>query len=123
MNRASQYWSVLAVALFVIGAWPPDHAKSLAMTLVNWAADPGGELPVLPPQLGYGAADDPSEVEARDAQVRRYDELSRQGGWTKVRLRLKVADDPLTPATERQLLLAVAAVTVFAVWRFGGRPA
>jgi hypothetical protein len=111
---------VLAVVLFVIGTWPPENDKSLAMKFVNWAADPGGQLPVLPPQLGYGLGDDPQAVEERDAQVRRYDELYSQGGWTRTRLELKVADDPLNPATERQLLLAVAAIAVFSVWRFGG---
>ena len=111
----------LAVALFVIGAWPPENDKSLSVKFVNWAADPGGKLPVLPPQLGYGVGDDPQAVEARDAQVRRYDELYNQGGWTRTRLELKVADDPLNASTERQLLLAVAAVAVFAVWQSGRR--
>ena len=74
-----------------------------------------------PPQLGYGVRDDPQAVQARDAQVRRYDELYNQGGWTRTRLELKVADDPLNASTERQLLLAVAAVAVFAVWRSGRR--
>jgi hypothetical protein len=65
--------------------------------------------------------DDKRAVEERDALVRRYDDLYNQGGWTKARLKLKVADDPLNPATERQLLLAAAAVAVFAVSRFGSR--
>lgn len=103
----------------MIGAWPPDNDKSLAAKFVNWAVDPGGELPVLPPQLGYGVGDDPQAVEERDAQVRRYDELYSQGGWTRRRLELKVAGDPLNRSTERQLLLAIAAVAVFAVLRFG----
>lgn len=91
------------------------------MKLVNWAADPRGQLPVLPPQLGYGVGDDPKAVEARDAQVRHYDELHSQGGWTRTRLALKVARDPLSPATARQLLLVILAVAVFAVWRSGDR--
>lgn len=74
-----------------------------------------------PPQLGYGVGDDPQAVEARDAQVRRYDELYNAGRWTRMRLKLKVADDPLNRSTERQLLLAVAAIAVFTVWRVGGR--
>jgi hypothetical protein len=114
-------WIVLAIALFVIGAWPPANDRSLMLKCVNWAVDPRGELPVLPPQLGYGVGDDPRAVEERDALVRRYDDLYNQGGWTKARLKLKVADDPLNPATERQLLLAAAAVAVFAVSRFGSR--
>jgi hypothetical protein len=117
----TRWWIVLAVALFVIGAWRPENDKSLFVKFLNWAVDPGGKLPVLPPQLGYGVGDDPQAVEERDAQVRRYDELYNQGGWTRTRLELKVADDPLNPSTERQLLLAVAAVAVFSVWRHGRR--
>jgi hypothetical protein len=108
---------VLAVVLFVIAAWPPDEDKSLLAKLVNRAVDPAGDLPVLPPQLGFGLGDDPQAVEERDAQVRRYDALYNQGGWTRARLKLKVAGDPLPRGTERQLLLAVAAVGLFAVFR------
>lgn len=113
-------WVVLLVALVVIGIWPPEKDRSLAVKFVNWAVDPRGELPVLPTQLGYGMGDDPQAVEERDAQVRFYDQLYNQAGWTRRRLELKVAGDPLNPATERQLLLAVAAVALFSVWRFGG---
>jgi hypothetical protein len=120
-NNNHLWWLVLAVALVVIGAWPPDNDKSLAAKFVNWAADPRGALPVLPPQLGYGMGDDPQAVEERDAQVRLYDQLSNEGGWVRRRLELKVADDPLNPATERQLLLAGAAVALVLIWRFGGR--
>jgi hypothetical protein len=108
------------VALLVIGVWPPDNDKSLAVKLVNWMVDPLGALPVLPTQLGYGMGDDPQAVEERDAEVRRYDDLYNRGGWTRRRLELKVAADPLNPSTERQLLLAMAAVVLFGVWRFGG---
>jgi hypothetical protein len=108
---------LLLVALFVIGCWPPDADKSLAAKLVNWAVDPRGSLPVLPPQLGYGIGDDPQAVEARDAQVRMYDRLYAQGGWMRTRLELKVAGDPFNPSTERQLLLAFGAVAAFLTWR------
>jgi hypothetical protein len=113
---AASWWTVLAIALFVIAAWPPDEDKSLLAKFVNWAADPAGDLPVLPPQLGYGLGDDPQAVEERDAQVRRYDELYNRGGWTRRRLELKVAGDPLPRGTERQLLLAFAAAAIFAVF-------
>ena len=109
--------ALLAIVLFVIVFWPPDRDRSLAAKMVNWAVDPRGELTVLPPQLGYGMGDDPIAVEERDAVVRRYDALYRGGGWTRTRLRLKVARDPLNPATERQLLLALGAIGAFVVWR------
>ena len=56
----------------------------------------------------------------RDAEVRRYDEAYNAGGWTRLRLRLKVATDPFEPHTERQLLLLFAALTWFMTWRRSG---
>jgi hypothetical protein len=114
---AARSWMTLTVVLGVIAAWPPDRDKSLAAKFVNWAVDPTGALPVLPPQLGYGISDDPAAVEEHDAQVRRYDELFNQGGWTRRRLELKVANDPLNRSTTRQLLLAAGAVALFLIWR------
>ena len=114
--QPTRWWALFGVILFVILAWPPNGDRSLAAKFVNWAVDPVGELPILPPQLGYGVGDDPVAVEARDAQVRRYDELFNQGGWTRKRLELKVAGDPLPRGTERQLLLAFAAAAAFGVF-------
>ena len=91
------------------------------MSAINRAVDPWDELPTLPPQLGLGLGDDPVLVEARDEQVRRYDELYAHGGWTRTRLRLKVARDPFAPPVERQLLLALGAVGMFAAWRMASR--
>jgi hypothetical protein len=116
-----RWWLVLVVALVVICLWPPERDRSLAAKFVNWAVDPRDVLPVLPPQLGFGVGDDPQAVEERDALVRRYDALYNRGGLTRLRLQLKVADDPLSPATERQLLLAAAAVALFLLARFGPR--
>jgi hypothetical protein len=113
----TSWWLLLAVVLAVIAAWPPDNDKSLAAKFVNWAVDPRGELPILPAQLGMGMGDDPQAVEERDAVVRHYDQLFKQGGWTRRRLLLKVAGDPLKPSTERQLLLAFGAIAAFFVWR------
>jgi len=112
-----QWWCLTVVALLIVLAWPPDTGRSLAAKFVNWAADPFGELPVLPPQLGLGAGDDVEAVNARDAIVRHYDELYMQGGWTRRRLLLKVARDPLPPATTRQLLATLGVMTVLLVWR------
>jgi hypothetical protein len=46
-----------------------------------------------------------------------YDELYDKGGWTRLRLQLKVARDPFNAATERQLLVAIGVVAAFVVWR------
>jgi hypothetical protein len=122
LQPTTRWWPLFGVILFVILAWPPEGDRSLMAKFVNWAVDPAGELPVLPPQLGYGLGDDPVAVEERDAQVRRYDELYNQGGWTRKRLELKVAGDPLPRGTERQLLLVLAAAAVFVTFVLGRRP-
>ena len=116
-----QWWLLVIVALFVVMAWPPRDDQSLAVKLVNWAVDPGGQLPTLPDQLALGKGDDPDAVYARDLQVQKYDALYLKGGWTRRRLELKVARDPFNPATERQLLVGLAVITALLVWRIGGR--
>ena len=117
-----QWWTLVVVALLIVFAWPPRDDKSLAAKFVNWAVDPRNELPVLPDQLPLGLGDDPDAVAAHDLQTQQYDALYLEGGWTRKRLQLKVAGDPFNPATERQLLTAIAVVTALLVWRLGGRP-
>jgi len=115
-------WSILfLVALAIVVLWPPGNGRSLALKVTNWAVDPAGLLPVLPAQLGPGLSDDPMAVEARDALVRRYDELYDRGPWMRLRLELKTARDPFDPATERQVLLLAGVIVWFLAWRFGGR--
>ena len=116
-----QWWVLALCALLIVCAWPPRGDKSLAAKLVNWAVDPTNSLPILPDQLALGHGDDPDRVEARDRQVQQYDALYLEGGWTKRRLELKVADDPFDPGTERQVLTLMAVVLAFLVWRLGGR--
>lgn len=117
-----QWWFLLAAALFIVVAWPPTGDKSLALKFTNWVVDPSGRLPVLPRQLGFGTGDEVEAVEARDLQVRSYFDLYNRGGWTRRRLVLKVADDPLNASSERQLLVGFGVLAGFLVWRFGGRP-
>jgi hypothetical protein len=116
-----QWWLIVIVAVLVVFLWPPGDDKSLALKVVNWAVDPKGELPTLPDQLALGMGDDPDAVYARDLQVQQYDALYLKGGWTRRRLELKVARDPVNPATERQVLTGLAVVTALLVWRLGGR--
>ena len=119
--RNAPWWCLVVVALLVVFVWPPRGDKSLAVKVVNWAVDPFSELPVLPAQLGLGVGDDVEAVNARDTIVQHYDELYLRGGWTRRRLRLKVATDPLNPATERQVLTGIGVLTAFLVWRFAAR--
>ena len=116
-----QWWLLVIVALLVVVVWPPSGDRSLAVKFVNWAVDPGNELPVLPGQIALGLGDDPDAVAAHDMQTQQYDALYLKGGWTRTRLQLKVARDPLNPSTERQLLTGIAVMTAFLAWRLGSK--
>ena len=105
------------MALLIVAAWPPADDRSLALKFVNWAVDPSGRLPTLPAPYGPGEGDDLEAVNAHDLQTRMYDELYEKGGWTRLRLQLKVTNDPFNPATERQLLVAMGVIAAFVVWR------
>lgn len=118
--RAPTRWQwrlLVAAALLLVALWPPEGGRSLAVQAVRWAADPTGALPVLPAQLPMGMGDDLAAVEARDELVRAYDAAWARGGLTRWRLRLKIARDPLPPATLRQLILGAGVVLVAIAWR------
>ncbi|HUR32412.1 MAG TPA: hypothetical protein VM032_01360 [Vicinamibacterales bacterium] len=110
-------WVLFLTALLLVAAWPPEGDRSLAVKALNVGVDPLDRLPVLPPQLGFGLSDDPQAVDIRDEMVRRYDALYTRGGLTRARLQLKVATDPLNPATERQLLLLLGVGVAFVTLR------
>ncbi len=110
-------WVLFLTSFLIVAAWPPDEGKSVVVKAVNWVVDPADSLPVLPPQLGFGLSDDPQAVEERDAMVRRYDQLFNGDSVTRARLQLKVADDPFTRSSERQLLLLFGVVVAFLVVR------
>ena len=118
-----QWWILVVVALLIVFAWPPTDDKSLAVKFANWGVDPWDELPVLPDQLALGLGDDPDAVAAHDQQTQQYDALYLKGGWTRKRLQLKVAGDPINPSTERQVLTAIGVLTAFVVWRMAGKNA
>jgi len=101
----------------IVIAWPPAQGRSLIVKAVNLAVDPADSLPILPPQLDFGLSDDVQAVEMRDEIVRRYDAMYSLGGMTRVRMRLKVAEDPFDAATERQLLLVFGVVVAFLTLR------
>jgi hypothetical protein len=117
----SQWWTLLIVALLIVAVWPPANDRSLGVKFVNWAVDPNGRLPTLPDPFEPGEGDDLETVNAHDLQTRMYDELYDKGGWTRLRLELKVAGDPFNAATERQLLTGLGVVAAFLSWRLLGR--
>ena len=108
-----------AVAIVVL--WPPTDGKSLAVTFVNWVVDPGGRLPVLPPQLPLGEGDDPRGGGGSRRRGASGHVLYAQGGWTRWRLQLKVADQPIRPGVMRQLLTAAAVILAALTWRVAAR--
>ena len=116
-----QWWTLAVCAVLIVAAWPPSDGKSLGAKFVNWAVDPKDELPTLPDQLALGHGDDPDAVNARDTQVQQYDALYLKGGWTRRRLELKVAGDPLDPGTQRQLLTVAGVLAALVVWRLSAR--
>jgi len=117
--KSAQWWSLLSAALLIVLVWPPSGDKSLAMKAVNWAVDPRGQLPTRPRPLAIEFSDDPEVLTEHALQLQEYDALYAQGGWTRKRLELKVADDPFNPATERQLLTGMAVAVAFLAWRLG----
>ena len=122
--RAPAQWqwrSLLVAALAVVVLWPPADGKSLGVMFVNWAVDPADQLPVLPKQLPLGRGDEPDAVEAHDAAVREFDRRDAEGGWTRRRMALKTAGEPLRPSTMRQLLAAAAVVIAAVAWRVAAR--
>jgi hypothetical protein len=116
-----QWWALVLVSLLIVFLWPPGEDRSLAMKFVNRAVDPGNNLPTLPDQLGFGVGDDPDAVYQHDLQVQQYDALYLKGGWSRLRLQLKVAGDPFNPSTTRQLLVGLGVLTAFVAWRLSGR--
>ena len=119
-NR-TQWATIWVVAVFLIFAWPPGDSRSLGAKVLNWAVDPGDTLPTLPPALAMNLDDDGDAVAAHDALEHEYYDAYQSSSATRLRMRLKVADDPLDPSTERQLLVGIGVLSALAVWRLGGR--
>lgn len=118
-NRAQ--WAIICVlAAVLVCAWPPDRGSSLLVKVARWAADPGGALPALPPPLPLGLDDNGDAVAAHDALEAEYYRRYNSSSWTRRRMDLKTLEDPLDPATERQLLVAAAVFGALVVWRLGG---
>jgi hypothetical protein len=114
-----QGWVICGVVAFVIVAWPPEQARSLALKAVNWLADPTNTLPTLPGPLAPGLDDDADAVTVHDTQMAEYDRLFASSRTMQIRLTLKVAGDPFDPSTERQVLTAIGVLTGLGVWLLG----
>ena len=114
-------WSLVVSVAVLVLAWPPDRGSSLLIKGIHWAVDPTGALPALPPALPPGLGDDGDAVAAHDAIESEYYRLYNSSAATRWRMNLKASDDPFDPTTERQLLVAGAAVAALATWRMNRR--
>jgi len=121
-NRA-QWFLICAITGLLILCWPPDrgHGSNLLIKVMHWAVDPAGSLPALPPALPPGLGDDGDAVAAHDALEAEYYSHYNRSAMTRWRMKVKAAGDPFDPTTERQILVASAAVAALAVWRLAKR--
>ncbi len=101
----------------VVLAWPPDSGRSLGAKLVNWAADPRHQLPELPDALPMALDDDGDAVTEHDMAEAAYNHARDRSVITRWRLDLKAAEDPFSPSTQRQLLVALSVLGALVAWR------
>jgi hypothetical protein len=113
-------WTVIcAIVAVLVLCWPPDrgHGSNLLIKIVQWAVDPNNALPAMPPPLPPGVGDDGDAVAAHDALEADYYRLYNGAPLTRWRMNVKAAGDPFDPTTERQVLIASAAIAALAAWR------
>jgi hypothetical protein len=119
-----QQWAIIwTAALLIVLAWPPDSGRSLGVKLLNWAADPVGTLPKLPPPIPMGLDDDGQAVSEHDMLETAYYQFRDRSALTRWRMDLQAASDPLTPSTQRQLLVGIAVISALLVWRLDAKKA
>ena len=112
-----QPWPLVAALVAALAfLWPPDGGRSLAAKTINWVADPQQALPRRPSPIAIGVDDDADVVSAHDAEEHAYEAMWGRSWMARTRLRMRDAEDPLDPATERPLLVALAAIA--AAWGF-----
>ncbi|HKT81280.1 MAG TPA: hypothetical protein VJP86_13730 [Vicinamibacterales bacterium] len=120
-NRA-QWWIIWLVAVVCVLAWPPGNGgTSLGTKAMRWLADPSGTLPVMPEPLPLGLGDDGYAVAEHDAQMADYFAARDRSAFTRFRLRLRDAEDPVDPSTMRQLLIGFGVLSALGLWRLSGR--
>jgi len=117
----TQWVIVWVVAILAVLAWPPDSGRSLGMKALNWAADPGGSLPDLPPPLPMSLGDDGDAVAAHDTQETAYYQERDRSVVTRWRMDLKTAADPFDRSTQRQLLVGTVVLSALGVWSLNTR--
>jgi hypothetical protein len=119
-NRA-QWFLICAITVILILCWPPDrgHGSNLLIKAMHWAVDPADSLPSMPPALPPGLGDNGDAVAAHDAIEADYYRHYNGSTVTRWRMDVKAAEDPFDATTERQILVASAAIAALAAWRLG----
>jgi hypothetical protein len=115
--NTAQWRVIWIVAVFLILCWPPDHGRSLAVKATNWLADPTNSLPTLPEPLPIGLDDNGDAVAEHDALEAEYYRQYESSRLTRLRMRLKAANEPFDPTTERQILAGLGILSALVVWR------
>ncbi len=119
-NRA-QWWIIWLAAVLLVVAWPPQQGRSLGVKAASWLVDPTNSLPSLPPPLPMALDDNGDAVAAHDAEEAEYYRLYDRSRTLRWRMDLKQSGEPLEPATERQLLIAMGVLGALGVWRLNPR--
>jgi hypothetical protein len=122
--NASQWRLIFPLGVALVLFWPSASEydnRSLALKLAGWAADPADTLPHEPSVLSIADEDDVAAIDAQAAQQEQYDKVYKSSAFARLRLRLRDAQEPFDPSTERQILVAVAALGGLLTWRLGSR--
>lgn len=119
--KRSQGWVLWVLAALVVLLWPMGGGRSLALKSVRFLADPSHSLPVMPPPLPMGLGDDGFAVTRHDEQVRDYRRAYRSSWVTRTRIRARDLEMPLSAATQRQVLAAIAVLAGFLIWYLHGK--
>jgi len=115
-----QPWPLVAALVAALAIlWPTDGGRSLAVKTINWVADPQQALPRRPSPIAIGVDDDADVVGAHDAEEHAYEAMWERSWMSRMRLRMRDAEEPLDPTTERPLLIAIGAAAV--AWAFTKR--
>jgi len=117
----SQWRVIWILAAILVLFWPGQQSRSLAVKIVNWAADPMNTLPRLPEQFTLEDGEDPASVMAHDSQEADYERAYANSRLLRLRIRLRDMRDPFEPATQQQILAALAALGGLLIWRLGAR--
>jgi hypothetical protein len=79
---------------------------------------PLGDSPSLP----MGVGDDGEAVMQHDMQTAQYYDAWDSSAWTRTRIRVRDWRPGVSPATERQILIAFVVLSALLVWRLGSLP-